>query len=75
MVQDSVQGIPSVYAREMERLSAKESLILAFNDAGGFEALVTGKITDMQKIDVNERITNLERLNPTPRPTTYVARF
>lgn len=48
---------------------------LQFNDAGGFEALVTGKITDMQKIDVNERITNLERLNPTPRPTTYVARF
>ncbi|CAH8384632.1 unnamed protein product [Eruca vesicaria subsp. sativa] len=24
----------------------------------------------MQKIDVNERITILERLNPTPRPTT-----
>ncbi|KAG7566111.1 Plastid lipid-associated protein/fibrillin conserved domain [Arabidopsis suecica] len=70
MVQDAVQGIPSVYAREMERLSAKESLILAFNDSGGFEALVTGKITDMQKIDVNERITTLERLNPTPRPTT-----
>ncbi|EOA23268.1 hypothetical protein CARUB_v10017683mg [Capsella rubella] len=70
MVQESVQGIPSVYAREMERLSAKESLILAFNDAGGFEALVSGKITDMQRIDVNERITTLERLNPTPRPTT-----
>ncbi|CAA7060647.1 unnamed protein product [Microthlaspi erraticum] len=70
MVQESAQGIPSVYAREMERLSAKESLILAFNDAGGFEALVTGKITDLQKIDVNERITSLERLNPTPRPTT-----
>ncbi|KAG2298091.1 hypothetical protein Bca52824_034563 [Brassica carinata] len=72
--------IPSVYAREMEGLSAKESLILAinsetvldlqFNDAGGFEALVTGKITDFQKINVNERITTLERLNPTPRPTT-----
>ncbi|CAN6837160.1 unnamed protein product [Brassica oleracea] len=71
MVQEAAaQGIPSVYAREMERLSAKESLILAFNDAGGFEALVTGKITDLQKIDVNERITTLERLNPTPRPTT-----
>ncbi|ESQ44269.1 hypothetical protein EUTSA_v10006122mg [Eutrema salsugineum] len=70
MVQEAIQGIPSVYAREMERLSAKESLILAFNDAGGFEALVTGKITDLQKIDVNERITTLERLNPTPRPTT-----
>ncbi|XP_010504738.1 PREDICTED: probable plastid-lipid-associated protein 9, chloroplastic [Camelina sativa] len=71
MVQEeAVQGIPLVYAREMERLSAKESLILAFNDAGGFEALVTGKITDVQRIDVNERITSLERLNPTPRPTT-----
>ncbi|XP_010427697.1 PREDICTED: probable plastid-lipid-associated protein 9, chloroplastic [Camelina sativa] len=71
MVQEeAVQGIPLVYAREMERLSAKESLILAFNDAGGFEALVTGKITDIQRIDVNERITSLERLNPTPRPTT-----
>lgn len=29
MVQEAAQGIPSVYAREMERLSAKESLILA----------------------------------------------
>ncbi|XP_019094706.1 PREDICTED: probable plastid-lipid-associated protein 9, chloroplastic [Camelina sativa] len=65
MVQEAVQGIPLVYAREMERLSAKESLILAFNDAGGFEDLVTGKITDIQRIDVNERITSLERLNPT----------
>lgn len=26
----------------------------------------------MQQIDVNERITGLERLNPTPRPTTSV---
>lgn len=26
----------------------------------------------MQRIDVNERITSLERLNPSPRPTTYV---
>lgn len=41
-----------------------------FKDSGGFEALVTGKTTDMQRIDVNERITGLERLNPTPRPTT-----
>lgn len=44
--------------------------ILQFKDAGGFEALVTGKTTDIQRIDVNERITGLERLNPTPRPTT-----
>ncbi|XVF07362.1 hypothetical protein REPUB_Repub06bG0131900 [Reevesia pubescens] len=71
MVQQAVQGgAPAAYAKEMERLSAKESLLLAFKDAGGFEALVTGKTTDMQRIDVNERITGLERLNPTPRPTT-----
>ncbi|KAL0885964.1 hypothetical protein Bca101_009947 [Brassica carinata] len=85
MVQEAAQGNPFVYAREMERLSAKESLILAvnslplssfdfldlqFNDAGGFEALVIGKITDFQKINVNERIATLERLNPTPRTTT-----
>ncbi|XP_022158350.1 probable plastid-lipid-associated protein 13, chloroplastic [Momordica charantia] len=70
MVQQAAQGAPAIYAKEMERLSAKESLLLAFKDSGGFEALVTGKTTDMQRIDVNERITGLERLNPTPRPTT-----
>ncbi|XP_054787742.1 probable plastid-lipid-associated protein 13, chloroplastic isoform X3 [Prosopis cineraria] len=70
MVQEAVQGAPAAYAKEMERLSAKESLLLAFKDAGGFEALVTGKTSDMQRIDVTERITSLERLNPTPRPTT-----
>ncbi|KAL2535123.1 putative plastid-lipid-associated protein 13 [Abeliophyllum distichum] len=70
MVQQAVQGSSAAYAKEMERLSAKESLLLAFKDAGGFEALVTGKTTDMQRIDVNERIVSLERLNPTPRPTT-----
>ncbi|KAM3690365.1 hypothetical protein ACJW31_09G116600 [Castanea mollissima] len=70
MVQQAVQGAPAAYAKEMERLSAKESLLLAFKDSGGFEALVTGKTTEMQRIDVNERITGLERLNPTPRPTT-----
>ncbi|KAF7003998.1 hypothetical protein CFC21_019261 [Triticum aestivum] len=65
------QGGPAAsYAREMERLSAKESLLLAFRDSGGFEAFVSGKTTEMQKIDVNERIVGLERLNPTPRPTT-----
>ncbi|KAL3533929.1 hypothetical protein ACH5RR_007450, partial [Cinchona calisaya] len=68
--QSAVQGATAAYAKEMERLSAKESLLLAFKDAGGFEALVTGKTTDMQRIDVNERIVGLERLNPTPRPTT-----
>ncbi|KAL0346294.1 UNVERIFIED_CONTAM: putative plastid-lipid-associated protein 13, chloroplastic [Sesamum radiatum] len=70
MVQQTVQGPSAAYAKEMERLSAKESLLLAFKDAGGFEALVTGKPTDLQRIDVNERIVSLERLNPTPRPTT-----
>ncbi|KAK7345154.1 hypothetical protein VNO77_15665 [Canavalia gladiata] len=70
MVQQAVQGAPAAYAKEMERLSAKESLLLAFKDAGGFESLVSGKTTEWQKIDVNERITGLERLNPTPRPTT-----
>ncbi|XAR70034.1 hypothetical protein NMG60_11001849 [Bertholletia excelsa] len=70
MVQQTVHGASATYAKEMERLSAKESLLLAFKDAGGFEALVTGNTTDMQRIDVNERIIGLERLNPTPRPTT-----
>lgn len=68
--QTTVQGASATYAKEMERLSAKESLLLAFKDAGGFEALIAGKTSDMQKIDVNERIVGLERLNPTPRPTT-----
>ncbi|AQK47007.1 putative plastid-lipid-associated protein 13 chloroplastic [Zea mays] len=70
MAQTFQGGAAASYAREMERLSAKESLLLAFKDAGGFEALVSGKTTEMQRIDVNERIVGLERLNPTPRPTT-----
>ncbi|XP_039070216.1 probable plastid-lipid-associated protein 13, chloroplastic [Hibiscus syriacus] len=71
MVQQTMPGGASaIYAKEIERLSAKESLLLSFKDAGGFEALVTGKTTDLQRIDVNERIIGLERLNPTPRPTT-----
>ncbi|CAN1144417.1 Probable plastid-lipid-associated protein 13, chloroplastic [Linum perenne] len=45
-------------------------LLTQFRDAGGFEALVTGKTTELQQIDVNEMIIGLERLNPTPRPTT-----
>ncbi|KAK1306199.1 hypothetical protein QJS10_CPA10g00083 [Acorus calamus] len=65
-----VQGASASYAKEMERLSAKESLLLAFSDSGGFEALVSGKTTELQRIDVNERIVSLERLNPSPRPTT-----
>ena len=45
-------------------------MFFQLKDAGDFEALVTGKTTNMQRVDVNERITGLERLNPTPRPTT-----
>lgn len=48
--------------------------LFQFKDAGGFQSLVGGKTTEMQRIDVNERIIGLERLNPTPRPTTYVSR-
>ncbi|PIN03628.1 hypothetical protein CDL12_23864 [Handroanthus impetiginosus] len=70
MVQDRVQGPSAVYAKEMERISAKDSLLLTLKDAGGFEALVTGKITDEQRIDIHERIVCLERLNPTPQPAT-----
>ncbi|KAL6534594.1 putative plastid-lipid-associated protein 13, chloroplastic [Orobanche gracilis] len=70
MVQQVEQGSTAAYAKEMERLSAKESLLLAFKDAGGFSALVTGKTTDVQRIDVNERIVSLERLSPMPRPTS-----
>ncbi|KAG2315389.1 hypothetical protein Bca52824_018511 [Brassica carinata] len=70
MVQEAAQGIPSVYAREMECLSAKELLILALYLLCFRKVLVTGKITDFQKINVNQRITTLEQLNPTPRPTT-----
>lgn len=47
-------------------------LLFQFKDAGGFKSLVGGKTTEMQQIDVNERIIDLERLNPTSRPTTYV---
>lgn len=68
--QQTFQGSSASYAKEMERLSAKESLLLAFKDAGGFQSLVGGKTTEMHRIDVHERIVGLERLNPTPRPTT-----
>ncbi|XP_078443188.1 putative plastid-lipid-associated protein 13, chloroplastic [Wolffia australiana] len=68
--QQTYQGASAAYAKEMERLSAKESLLLAFKDSGGFESLASGKTTELQRIDVNERIVALERLNPTPRPTT-----
>ncbi|KAJ8448138.1 hypothetical protein Cgig2_031862 [Carnegiea gigantea] len=70
VVQQTVQGPSGIFAGEMERLSAKEALLLALQDAGGFEALVEGNVTDLQRMDVMESITVLERLNPTPRPTT-----
>ncbi|PKA67083.1 putative plastid-lipid-associated protein 13, chloroplastic [Apostasia shenzhenica] len=71
MVQQQTYLGPSAnYAKEMERLSAKECLLLALKDAGGFESLVSGRTTEVQRIDVNERVVGLERLNPTPRPTT-----
>ncbi|XP_057983271.1 probable plastid-lipid-associated protein 13, chloroplastic isoform X2 [Malania oleifera] len=70
MVQQTVHGASAAYAKEMERLAAKESLLLAFKDSGGFEASVNGKTTPMERVDVNERIIGLERVNPTPRPTT-----
>lgn len=44
--------------------------LFQFKDSGGLDTLLSGKTTDVQRIDVNERITTLERLNPTPRPTT-----
>ncbi|KAM7270721.1 hypothetical protein ACFE04_029935 [Oxalis oulophora] len=64
------QDAPTSNDKDSERLSARESLLTAFKDAGGFEALVRGKTTEAQKIDVTEKITALERLNPTPNPTT-----
>lgn len=54
----------------MERIAAKEALLLAIKDAAGVDALSSGSTSDTGRIDVNERIIGLERLNPTPRPTT-----
>ncbi|KAG5583380.1 hypothetical protein H5410_054007 [Solanum commersonii] len=68
--QTPAEGASSPFVKEIERLSAKESLLLALKDAGGFEAVITVRTTDVQRVDVNERIIALERLNPTPRPTT-----
>lgn len=59
-----------LYAKEMERIAAKEALLLAIKDAAGVDALISGSTSDTGRIDVNERIIGLERLNPTPRPTT-----
>eukprot|EP00246_Nothoceros_aenigmaticus_P003395 TRINITY_DN14543_c0_g1_i1.p1 TRINITY_DN14543_c0_g1~~TRINITY_DN14543_c0_g1_i1.p1 ORF type:complete len:307 (-),score=31.08 TRINITY_DN14543_c0_g1_i1:1581-2501(-) len=58
------------FAKEMERVAAKEALLLAIRDVGGVEAFGTNAATDSGRIDVYEKVLNLERLNPTPRPTT-----
>ena len=40
-------------------------------DAGGGDSVLGPATTsETARIDVNERIVSLERLNPTPRPTT-----
>lgn len=59
-----------MYAKEMERTAAKEALLLAIKDAGGENVLSAITTSETARIDVNERIVGLERLNPTPRPTT-----
>eukprot|EP00897_Mesotaenium_endlicherianum_P004086 jgi/Mesen1/3705/ME000202S02793 len=60
----------AMFAKEMERVAAKEALLLAIKDAGGVEALSRGAGNDALRIDVSEKVLALERLNPTPRPTT-----
>ncbi|GAQ78998.1 hypothetical protein KFL_000220290 [Klebsormidium nitens] len=57
-------------AREMERVAAKEAVLLAIRDAGGVEALSSGPGSALGRITVSEKILALERLNPTSRPTT-----
>jgi hypothetical protein len=39
-------------------------------DAGGVEALTSGREDAAARINVSEKLLVLERLNPTPRPTT-----
>lgn len=57
-------------AKELERDAAKEALLLAIADAGGVEALASEREDATARITVNEKLLALERLNPTPRPTT-----
>ncbi|BFI24897.1 hypothetical protein MPTK2_1g15970 [Marchantia polymorpha subsp. ruderalis] len=57
-------------AKELERVAAKESLLLSIRDAGGLQGLADPEADARARIDVNEKILMLERLNPTPRPTT-----
>ncbi|KAJ7547279.1 hypothetical protein O6H91_08G078200 [Diphasiastrum complanatum] len=58
------------YAKEMERVAAKEALLLTIKDNGGIGALTSASSSNAGSIDINEKILALERLNPTPRPTT-----
>ncbi|CAH8307403.1 unnamed protein product [Eruca vesicaria subsp. sativa] len=60
MVQEAAQAIPSLF---LITLCYSSMMLVALR--------LPGKITDMQKIDVNKKITIIERLNPTPRPTTF----
>ncbi|GJP41823.1 hypothetical protein CLOM_g1461 [Closterium sp. NIES-68] len=60
----------SSFAKEMERVAAKEALLLAIKDAGGVESLSTGQGNAAGRIQVSERVVALERLNPTTRPTS-----
>ncbi|KAL3688469.1 hypothetical protein R1sor_014778 [Riccia sorocarpa] len=55
---------------ELQRYSLKEDLVLAIKDAGGLKGLTEPKADASARIDVNEKILAVERLNPTPRPTT-----
>ena len=50
-------------------------LMLKIKDAGGLDALSRGEGNAAIKIDVSEKILALEKLNPTPRPTTYVVTY
>jgi len=60
----------SFTAKDLERDAAREALLLAIADAGGVDALVSDKEDKVGRITVSEKLLALERLNPTPRPTT-----
>ncbi|KAL3699688.1 hypothetical protein R1sor_017710 [Riccia sorocarpa] len=63
-------GSSALLAKELERVAAKEDLLLSIKDAGGLRGLPDPEADAVARIDVNEKILALERLNPTPRPTT-----
>ncbi|BBN09821.1 hypothetical protein MPTK1_4g22980 [Marchantia polymorpha subsp. ruderalis] len=66
----SVRASAAESTKELERFSAKGDLLLSIKDAGGLKGLGDRKTDSSAKIDVNEKILVLERMNPTPRPTT-----